>query len=54
MSKYQQLRRAGLCTRNCGRKAALVNRHVAVAVDGKRHSECRTCATTTHGRANKK
>ena len=53
LSRYQELRSKGLCTRDCGRKGALVS-HRAIAIDGKRHSECDRCRKTSHGRGNKR
>jgi ribosomal protein S27AE len=45
-TKYQQLRKAGLCTRNCGRKGALANHQK----NAPRRAECRKCYDTTHGK----
>ena len=50
ISDYQRLRKAGLCTRDCGRKGELKNPKSPASKNNTRRSECRTCRDGSHGK----
>jgi hypothetical protein len=50
LSDYQLLRKAGLCTRDCGRKGELKNPKSPASKTNTRRSECRNCRDRSHGK----
>jgi hypothetical protein len=50
LSDYQRLRKAGLCTRDCGRKGELKNPKAPASKTNTRRSECRQCRDDSHGK----